>query len=199
MIDRRELLAILCCGGAHCNLRFHRRDALGARCGHLRRQRPASDATGSVIADAIYGGRINRRVVDDHIRHSSVIDVNVGDGHVVHSTIVVETISVPISALVADADVAVSVINSPVVADVLAPVAVVIAVPSPDKAPISGRPKKTDLRWLNPRSGNPVVALRSVTPISGCPHVAIARDRGLRVFRQFRRRLLRLHYRLAIA
>src|ERR1019366_8417925 len=93
---------------------------------------------------------------------------------------------------------AVSIVNPAVVADITTPIAVVVAIPTAEKSPISGRPQEAHLRRLRPRAWHPVVALRSVAPISGRPQIAIARNRRLRVFGQWWRGLLGLEHRLAV-
>ena len=80
-----------------------------------------------------------------------------------------------------------------------APKAVVIAVPAPDKSPISRRPQEAHLRRPRPSAGHPVVALRSIAPISGRPQIAIAGAVRLRIFRQRWRGLCGLHHWLAVA
>jgi hypothetical protein len=54
--------------------------------------------------------------------------VNDGDVHVRHLAVVVELIVVPITAVIAAADVAVSVVHAAVVADVTSPIALVESV-----------------------------------------------------------------------
>jgi len=54
------------------------------------------------------------------------------------------------------------------------------------------------LRRLRPDAGHPIVALRSIAPISGRPQIAIAGAFRLRIFRQRRRGLSCLEHRLAV-
>ena len=61
--------------------------------------------------------------------------MNVGDVHIVDGAVVVETISAPVPALIAGAAVAESIVNAAVVADILAPGPVVVAIPSADIIP----------------------------------------------------------------
>jgi GTP:adenosylcobinamide-phosphate guanylyltransferase len=64
--------------------------------------------------------------------------VNVGDGYIVDGAVVVETIPAPVPALIADAYVAESVVDTAVVADMRASKTVVVAVHAAGKPPISG-------------------------------------------------------------
>jgi hypothetical protein len=147
-----------------------------------------SDASRSVVTGAVHRG-----VVDAAVIHANVVDVHIVDG-----TVIVETISAPIPALIAHPAVAESIVNAAVVADVWAPEPVVEAIQAGGESPISRRPQEAHLRWHYPYAGNPEVALRSVAPISGRPQIAIAGDRRLRIFRQRWRRLLCLKHWLAV-
>jgi len=158
VIDSGKLLAIL--GGlfAMLNLGGHRRNALLAGGGEFRGSRLASDAAGSVVAGA-GGGVIDGGVVDDRVGYGAVVDLYVGGSDVVDGAIIVEAISTPVSALVTSPGVAISIINAAVVADVRAPVAVVIAIAVAAISPPSGRPQISDFGWTGPTTWNPVVTL----------------------------------------
>jgi len=80
------------------------------------RRSGVNSAVAAVVADAIYGD-----IVDDGL----VVDVNVGDGHVVHGAVVVEVAISPIATLIAGAKIAEAVIHSTIEADVRSPVACV--------------------------------------------------------------------------
>src|SRR5438552_16835001 len=67
----------------------------------------------SVIGDTVYGD-----IIDDRL----VVNVNVGDVHVVHRAVVEEVTISPISALVATAKVAKPVINDAIESDVRPPI-----------------------------------------------------------------------------
>ena len=132
VIDRSKLLMVLRSRLLMLHLRRHGRNALSPQGGAFGRHRPASDAARSVVA-----GTIDVGVVD-----GPVIDANVGDVYVVDGTIVVEPISAPITTLVARAGVSVAVVNTSVVADILAPGSVVVAVHPCHESPISGGPQE---------------------------------------------------------
>src|SRR5437764_948038 len=82
---------------------------------HLVAARPRHDsASATVVADAVYG-----HIIDD----GSVIDVDVGDGYVVYAAVVEKFAPMPVTAAVAHAEVAESIVNAAVEADVRAPIA----------------------------------------------------------------------------
>src|SRR5450759_167583 len=189
VIDGGKLLAVLCCRSLVLQLRGHRRNALPTQCGGFRRHSLASDASRPVVAGAVHGG-----VVD-----GAVIHVDIGDVHIVDGTVIVETISAPIPALIAGADVAESVVNTAVVTDILAPEAAVVLIHAAKKSPLTRCPQAAHLRRPRPGAGHPVVALRSVAPISGRPQIAIPGAWRLRIFRQRWWGFLCLKHRLAVA
>jgi hypothetical protein len=164
---------------------------LPAHCGGFSWQRPASNASSPVVADAAI-----RSVADVAVIH---VDVNVGDVHIVEGTVVVETTAAPVPALVARASVAESIINAAVVADILAPEAVVVTIPAIVLSPISGGPQIAHFRRLYPSARHPIIALGSIAPVSWRPQIAIAGTFGLRIFRQLWRGLLCQKHRLAVA
>ena len=164
-------------------LRIHRWNALLTDRRHFRRQRAASNPSRTVVTGAIVRD-VDRGVVDDdRIRDRAVIHLNIGDVHVVDRTVIVESISVPVPALIANTDVAEAIVNAAVISDMPAPESIVIAISAADESPISGRPQKANLGRLRPGARHPIVALRSIAPISRRPQVAIAWAIRLRIFR----------------
>lgn len=94
-------------------------------------------------------------------------------------------IVVPVATLIAEADIAEAIVDATVVADVLAPITVVPAIPTAVPAPPSGRPKSPNVRRRNPCSGDIVVTGGCVIPIARSPHIVGAgRYRLFIVFRQ---------------
>ena len=130
MIDGSKLLVVLCSRLLVLYLRRHGRNALPPHSDTFRCHRTASDAAWAVVA-----GTIDVGVVD-----GAVIDANVGDVYVVDGTVVVEAVSTPIATLVSGADVAESIIDAAIVADILAPRSVVITIHSCHESPISRGP-----------------------------------------------------------
>jgi hypothetical protein len=136
----------------------------------------------AVIADPVDDGRI----VDDGAR---VYGGNVGVTGVVYSAVVVEFVAPPVPALIAPSDIAESIVDAAVESNIPAPVAVIKAVPSSFETPISWRPKSSPIWGLGPSSGYPVVARRSIAPVSRSPEITRIWNRRLFIFRQRRRRL----------
>lgn len=160
------------------HLRLHRRYTLLAHCSKFLRCRAAAKtAVAAVVGDTRV---VDVRVVDDF--HAAVVDVVVYPPwlHAIDCGVVPEVIVIPVATLVAEADVAEAVIDATVVADVLAPIAVVPAIATAVPAPPSGRPQRTNVRRRNPCSGDVVVTGGCVIPIAGGPH--IVRAGGYRLF-----------------
>jgi len=158
VVDGGKLLAILRGLFTMLNLRGHRRNALLARGGQLRGSRLAGDAARTVVTDVVHCGVVDGRVVNRGVGDGAVVDLDVAAVHIVDGTVVVEAVSIPIPALVTGSGVTVSIINAAVVADVPAPVAVVIAIAVAAISPPSGGPQITGFGWTRPRTGNPVIA-----------------------------------------
>ena len=160
---------------------------------HLVAARPRHDsASATVVADAVY-----RHIIDD----GPVVDVDVGDGHVIYAAIVEKIAGMPVAAAVAHAKVAKAVINAAVEADVRAPIARVPGVKAAAKSvtlvknvnavvpsPPGRGPQQADPRRCDPDARHPIITTCGPTPVSGSPDVAIPGTSGLRVHRQRRRR-----------
>jgi hypothetical protein len=136
----------------------------------------------------VYGG----------VGYGAVVDLDVAVADVVDRTIVVEAVTIPISALVPGSGVAISVVNSTVVADVSAPVAVVVAIAMAVVSPPSGGPQITGFGWTRPSSGNPVITVGRPAPVAGSPDVTVAGDFWLRIFREWGRRVVGVNDWLAV-
>lgn len=128
-------------------------------------------AATAVEADVIIAG-VDRRVI-------GVVD-NV-DVYVCDGAVVVEVVAAPVTARVADAGVAESIINATVEADLGSPVAGVPAIETASECPIAGSPEETDCGWRNPCTGHPVITVGSVGPVAGNPKVTGNGADGLRV------------------
>ncbi len=89
----------------------------------------------------------------------AIVDVtHIGDIHIVIGAVVVEVSFAPIAALVAKANVAITIIDATVVADVGTPVATIKAVAVISVAPIARSPESTLIGSLYPPTGHPVIA-----------------------------------------
>jgi hypothetical protein len=96
----------------------------------------------------------------------------------------------PVAALVAVANVAKTIVDAAIEADILAPVAAVKAVMVVVVAPVAGCPQSAFIGSLNPRAGHPIIVTLIPTPIAGRPEIAIAGSLRLIVVRQRRRSLV---------
>jgi hypothetical protein len=132
----------------------------------------ADAAMAAVIADAIDG---------DVVDHGAVVDVDVGDVDVVDGAVVVEVMTSPISAGVAGAHVAESVIHAAVETDVRSPITGMPEIGAFMPSPIAGSPEQADRGGRRPCSRHPVIALRAIGPVAGRPDVSVAGARGLLV------------------
>jgi hypothetical protein len=96
----------------------------------------------------------------------------------------------PVSALVADAEIAKAVIDAAIVADMGPPIAAVEAVAVVVVAPIAGGPESTLVGSLNPTAGHPVVIALTPGPVAGRPEIAVAGGGRLLIVGQGRWRLI---------
>ena len=135
-------------------------------------------AVAAVIADAIHG---------DIVDHGSVVDMNVVDPDIVDAAVVEEVPTSPVSAGIAGANVAESVIHAAVETDVRSPIARIPDIDPFMPTPIARRPEQADRRRRRPRAGHPEVAVRAVGPIAGRPDITVAGTRRLLINRQRRR------------
>jgi hypothetical protein len=123
--------------------------------------------------------------------HSSVVLVHrvKAYAHMHDRGVIGKDSAAPFAAGKADAPVAEAVVHAAVVAHVRTPVAGMEHIHSVLPAPIVGRPQQAGRGRGNPGAGNPIVAaVLVVGPISGSPHQARFRARGLLVDGQRRRR-----------
>ena len=166
------------------NLRPHRHCVLFMPCRQFRRSGSYLQAARSAIkADTSATAVVSA--------NGTVVNVvNHGDIHIVDRAVVVKVSTAPITALVANANITVSIIDATIVADVRPPVATVKAIMVMVVAPVARGPERTLVGSLHPSAGNPVVAGGSIGPVAGCPEVVVAGSRGLVVVRQWRRRLI---------
>jgi hypothetical protein len=106
--------------------------------------------------------------------------------HVDHCGVIRKVPATPLAARKSDTKVAAAVIDSAVIADLAAPVAIVKAIVAVVKAPVAGRPKSTLVRGRHPGAGNPEIVAFGVRPVARGPQQIRLRARGLLIDRQFR-------------
>ena len=129
-------------------------------------------------------------IVDRPLVHYGLVDVGVvndGPVHVHHRGVVRELAAAPLATHKADPHIPEAVVDTTVVAHVVAPVPgmkyIKVAVP----APVGRRPEGAFIGGGNPRTGHPVIAIVPIRPIAGHPHQAGLRARRLNIHWQNRR------------
>jgi hypothetical protein len=183
MIDGRKIGPIGARNVLNLDLCRHWRTMRFTQRGQFRRPRPHLDAARSAIEAHPIDGR---RVVDDSV----VVDVvHNGRIHVINRAVVIEVTTVPVAALVPDANVTEAIIDPSVEADVRAPIATEELIMVMAITPVARGPKRTLVGSLNPDSGHPVVASWRIAPIARRPEIIVAGSRRLVVGGQRRRRL----------
>src|SRR5579864_2359822 len=164
------------------SLNGHRRDVSATCRGLLFRPRTGVNPTiAAVIADAVH-----RSVVD----HRGVVNVvDVGDVHVVHRTVVVKLSVLPTPTFIALAKISVAVIDPAIETYLRTPVAVVEDISVAAPTPIGWSPEQARFRSHHPCPRHPVVIVEivSVSPVPGCPEIALAGTKRLLVDGEFRR------------
>jgi hypothetical protein len=127
-------------------------------------------------------------VADPAVRHTRcVVAINIHISYNVHiyvvnGAVIGEAAIVPISSVIATADIAKAIIDAPVESDVGTPVAAVPAIAGLIEVPIRRRPERAHIRRNNPYAGNPVIARRGVAPVARCPFIVVAGAGRLAVF-----------------
>jgi hypothetical protein len=153
------------------------------RCRELRGGRvDGRSALAAVVADAgRRRGGWNRRVENGG-------DMRVPE--IVHGPVVVEMAVAPVAAVIALAGIAEAIVDAAVIADGRGPVAriedviIVRIVP----APVTGGPQQIGSRRHRPVAGHPIILLAVPRPVAGDPDESDARNRRLRIDRNWRRR-----------
>jgi hypothetical protein len=113
------------------------------------RQWPNVETTGpAVIADPIVG----------HIRDVVVINVSDVAVHVGNGAVVIEVALAPISAVIAVAGVAESIIDPAVESDMAAPISRVPKIVATVEAPVRRSPERVDIGRDDPCARNPVIS-----------------------------------------
>src|SRR5215831_1057217 len=139
----------------------------------------ANSVRASVVADLVHG-----HIVD----HSLVVNVDVGDRHIVNRAVVIKPLASPISALITRSEVAISVIHSAIKADVGTPIACMPHISTVTPRPVAWCPEKTRLWRHHPCPRHPVVPIGTVGPVAGGPDISINRTGWLSIGWQSRRR-----------
>src|SRR5271166_401159 len=109
---------------------------------------------------------------------------DISDIHVAHSGVIEEVLTLPMSAVVPVAGIAVPVVDAAVEADGCAPVTGIPRVSTVVKAPISGCPEQTNFGRLFPGPWHPKVTVLIVVPITGRPDRALFNEHWLLINEQ---------------
>lgn len=153
-------------------VRYRREMALTSESFLLSRRARGDPTVAAVVANMIHSS----------VDHSGVVNVvNVGDVNVVYRSVVEKMAAVPASAIVAVAEIPVTVIDAAIETDLRTPVALIEDKSSAAVSPIARGPEKADSRRAHPGSWHPVVVavIGVVSPVAGGPDVAVARTKGL--------------------
>jgi len=149
-----ELLAIAGCRLNDLRLcRYRSRMALVHCCEFCWPRSHVDTTPATVVADAVrrLGG-----IADVVVDHRAVINIRVVDvADVVDLAVVVEVMTAPVAAKVADANVAEAVIDAPIEADVRSPVTAMETIVSAVPAPVGRCPERAIVGRRAPHAGKP--------------------------------------------
>lgn len=106
--------------------------------------------------------------------------------YVGHGAVIKEVATSPVSAVETHARISEPVVDSAIETDVRSPIAGVPEIESVIEPPVARRPEQTDLGRLDPRAGDPKVAIISPRPITWDPDESRFRANRLLVNRQYR-------------
>jgi hypothetical protein len=124
--------------------------------------------------------------LNDGTVHKSGVDK--GLVHMHHSGVIGKVSAPPLAPGKADSQEAAAVVDAAVVADMVAPIALVKCIAAVVPAPIAGRPQGALVGRRHPCAGDPeVAAVRAVAPIARGPHQVRLGAWGLLIHRQLRR------------
>jgi hypothetical protein len=185
-----ELLAVFGCRALVLDLCGHRRRSRAAEGCDLCWLRTNGDAsTASVVG---YAGVV---VYDD----GAVIDMRNVDADAIDGTVVIEVVSVPVAAVIAEAGVTEAIVDASVETDMSAPVSTAEAPTVVVPAPVAGGPKSSVIRWKTPCAGYPVISGGRPVPVARGPDVVGSGGYGLVVLGESRRRLVGVYSGLGFA
>src|SRR5277367_3267345 len=132
----------------------------------------------SVKADAI-----DCRLVDPGVVNVSIdVDVYAANGLVVEEMSVV-----PAASVIAMTKITVAVANPAVETNLCSPVAIMEEIPAVVPTPVTWSPEIADFGRHDPCSGDPIIIVVTVGPITRGPDVAVSRGYGLLIDWQLRR------------
>src|ERR1700742_2831273 len=194
MVCRKALPAALRGLDTRLALNRHRRIVpFTHRCNLRRTRLHINTAAAAVVAHTIAGTSV---IADIVVNHRPFVDRADPAANASHGAVVIEAVSAPVAAKVADTDIAEAVVDATVIAHVASPVAGVEAVVAAGTTLIGGSPKRAIVGRFHPGARNPVVAAGSPRPVARCPHIVRTGSGWLIILGQLRRCLSRLLERL---
>jgi hypothetical protein len=123
---------------------------------------------------------IDRRVVN----HRAIVDIrNAGVADVSDDAVVVEVVTMPVTALVTRSHIAESIVDTAIKSNIPAPIAMIETISPSAKTPVSRSPESSLVRRCSPGSWYPIIAVRSIAPVSRSPKITRFRNRRLFIFR----------------
>ena len=149
------------------------------------RRRPRVDSTTPTVITGAAAVIVRHRIFVDIVNDRSVYIRDRG--------VVVNTVVVPVRALIAATRISEAVVNAAIVADVRTPIARVPMVIAIIETPIRRRPQRAHVRGQHPRTRNPVITGTCVAPVTRRPHIVVTGSRRLAVIGKRRRRVWRLY------
>jgi hypothetical protein len=142
----------------------------------LLRRRPRIDTAGTaIITDPVGGGIIHYRTIDISVVNDGGVDIR-------HRRIIPEMPTYPAAAGISRAEIAASVINAAIEADMRAPISAIPRVDPIYITPITGRPQEADLRRFSPITRDPKISIIIIIrPISRDPQIPVNGTDRLRI------------------
>jgi hypothetical protein len=146
----------------------------------LSRRRPSPESAPSAVVAYPAHRAIVHRPARIHMVKPAAADP-------VHRTVVIESSVIPVATRIPHAGITKPIVDAAIEAHRRPPIAGIPEIRTAAPAPVSRSPQHTHLRRLNPRSGNPVITLIAVSPITGSPYIPLLRTDRLLIRHQRRR------------
>ena len=156
-------------------------DVSAAHRGSLHWQWIVADPIGAAIESDV---PLVRDCVAAHDRLVHICGVNDGCIHAHHRGVVRKLSSAPFAAHKADSHVSVTIVDAAIVADSIAPVAIMEPVAPVFPAPPRRGPESADVGSGDPLTRNPVVAIITIGPVTRRPQPTLLRAWRLFIDRQ---------------
>jgi hypothetical protein len=179
MVRGCKLLAVLRRGLLILHLRGHGGNTLFVRGRNFSGLGTAGNASRTVITHPAAAGTIISAIC-----YWMAIFFHMYSIDTIYGLVVLEVIPSPVAALISHPAIPVPIVDSAVIANVLTPISIEVAVAPRGITPESRCPEQPRLGRLHPRAGNPVIAFAGITPVTGSPDVTVGGTIGLVIVRQ---------------